>query len=267
MIRREWEGDLLIFGQPEHARLSGLVAENWGAGDFVRPEPWEDVLLATCEHDGGWEEWERKPTLNSEGAPNHFTETPLEMNFEIFRRGAKKIYTQGHLYAAGLISRHAANVYSGILRGWVRPVTVDEQTQLRDYIVEQEAYQEKICDEIGLLRSETGNVIMKTLSRNGKFVTMMDTISLVLCNGWNHRNRLQEVPIGSPELDGLSEIALDLVDPFNLRVSPWPFVVDSLEMTIYGRRLSESKFESNSELHSALLDASPHEMTFHLTPA
>ena len=265
MIRRDWEGDLLIFGQPEHARLSGLLAEHWGAGDFVRPEPWEDVLLATYEHDGGWEEWERNPTLNSEGAPSHFTETPLEVNFEIFRRAVRKIYTQGHPYAAGLISRHAANVYSGILRGWVRPVTVHEQGQLRDYVVEQEAYQKKICDEIGSARGETGNVSMKTISRNGKFVTMMDTISLVLCNGWNHRNRLQEVPFGLSEVDGFSEIALDLVDPLNLQVAPWPFLVDPLEVTIYGRRLSQKEFKSISDLQAAQLDAPLHEITFRLT--
>ena len=266
MIRREWEGDLLIFGQPEHARLSGLVAEFWGSENFLRPEPWDDVLLATYEHDGGWTEWEEKPTLNPEGAPAHFTETPLKVNFEIFRCGARKVYDQGCPYAAALISRHASNVYAGILRGWVRPVTPDEQADLQGYVAEQEGYQAEICDEINERVGESNTVTLESVSRNGKFVTAMDTISLVLCNGWNHRNRLQNVPRGPSEEDGLSDIALDLVDPFHLRISPWPFSVDSIETTVRSRRLSQKEFKRDSDLHAALMDAPPHEMTFRLTP-
>lgn len=269
MIRREWEDDWVLFPQPEHARISGVLAEAWGAGDFSRPEPWDDVLRATYEHDLGWTEWEKAPTLNADRQPAHFTETPVDVNFDIFRNGVHVIYSGGYPYSAALVSRHASNVYSGILRGWVRPVTPEEKSKLSAYVEEQEERQAAICREINEGGGGSGKdeaVTLEDVNRHGKFVTAMDTISLVLCNGWNHRNRLQQVPVGPSEEDGLADIALDLADPHTLRVSPWPFSRDCVEATARGRRIPREPFDSDEDLHAALRDAPMFEMTYRLMP-
>ena len=109
MIRREWEGDFVLIPQPEHARLSGVLAEHWGAGEFVRPEPWDEVLLATYEHDEGWVEWEKRPTLDADHFLVNFNRTPLEVTIDNFRRTVEKAYTKGRPYAAALAGRRSQN--------------------------------------------------------------------------------------------------------------------------------------------------------------
>ena len=102
MIRREWEDDWALFSQPEHARVSGVVAEAWGSRNFARPKPWDDVLRATYEHDVGWTEWEKAPALNADRLPANFTETPVELNFDIFRKGVQNVYSRGYPNSAAL---------------------------------------------------------------------------------------------------------------------------------------------------------------------
>ncbi len=266
MIRREWEGDFVLFTQPEHARISGVLAEHWGSGDFVRPEPWDEVRLAAFEHDNGWREWEEAPTINADGLPTHFTDPPPKQNFQIFRKGVDRLYEEGHPYAAALVSRHAANVFSGILRGWVRSVSPEKEGELKPFVAEQERRQAEICKEMNERAGSGEAVSLESVSRNGGFVTALDTISLVLCNGWTHRNRLHQVPVGPAEEDGRVDIALNLVDPFLLQITPWPFSSDSLEVTAHGRRIPQAPFDTEEDLHAALKEAPPFEMTFRLTP-
>ncbi len=267
MIRREWEDDWVLFPQPEHARISGVVAEAWGSGDFARPEPWDDILRATYEHDVGWTDWEKAPTLNADHLPAHFTETPVDVNFDIFRKGVQNVYSRGYPNAAALVSRHAANIYMGILGGvGARPLSPEEKSKMSAYVAEQEERQAEICREINEGAGKDEAVTLEDVNRHGKFVTAMDTISLVLCNGWNHRNRLQQVPVGPSEEDGFADIALDLADPHTLRVSPWPFSRDCVEATARGRRIPREPFDSDEDLHAALRDAPLFEMTYRLMP-
>jgi hypothetical protein len=261
MIRREWEGGFLVFAQPEHARISGVLAEHWGAGGFQRPEPWAETLLATQEHDNGWQEWEENPALNAEGLPAHFTETPLEVNFDIFRRGVSRLYGEGHPYAAALVSRHAANVYNAVRR--VRPVTPEEEARIDAYIAEQDEKQSELSRELvdrpGYERAATSEGI----HRNGRFVTTLDAFSLVRCNGWRHMNHLAEVPVG---VDDFTDISLQLENEKSLRVSPWPFNRDSVEVSAHGRLLPSSPFPTVETFHAALNEALSKEIALRLTP-
>jgi hypothetical protein len=54
MITRPEGNGLLLISQPAHAWLAGKLAAAWGNGDFVRPWPFEAVILATRLHDIGW---------------------------------------------------------------------------------------------------------------------------------------------------------------------------------------------------------------------
>ncbi len=270
MIRREWEDDWVLFPQPEHARISGVLAEAWGSSDFARPEPWDDVLRATYEHDVGWTDWEKAPTLNADRLPAHFTETPVDVNLDIFREGVQNVYSRGYPHAAALVSRHAGNVYRGILqRAGARPLSPEEEDKIRAYVTEHDERQAEICREINEGAGGAGKdevVTLEDVHRNGRFVTTLDTFSLVLCNGWTHRKRLQEAPVGPSEEDGFTDIALDLTDPFSLRVSPWPFSRDCVEATARGRRIPREPFDSDEDLHAALRDAPLFEMTYRLMP-
>ncbi len=261
MIRKEWEGGFLVFTQLEHARICGVLAESWGTGDFCRPEPWSEVLLATYEHDNGWQEWEENPALNADGLPTHFTETPLEVNFDIFRRGVDRLCGERHPYAAALVSRHAANVYAGVRR--VRAVTPEEETRIDAYIAEQGERQRGICDELSGRPGYERAATPEGVHRNGRFVTTLDAFSLVLCNGWTHMNRLREVPVRA---DDFTDICLRLETESSLRVTPWPFGGDPVEVSARGRLLPSTPFESQEGFSAALRRAPSREIAFRLTP-
>ncbi|MFQ5913924.1 MAG: DUF3891 family protein [Nitrospinota bacterium] len=261
MIRRDWEGDWLLISQPEHARLSGLLAEHWGSEDFFRPEPWQEVRVATFEHDNGWRDWEKRPALNADGAPAHFTETPLDVNFDIFRRGVKRLHDQGNPYAAALVSRHAANVYASVRR--VRPVKPQEEAEIDGYIAEQEGWQGEIGRELIARPGYERAATKEGIYRNGRFVTTLDAFSLVLCCGWALLDRFQEVPVGE---DGFTPLGIELVDGVVLRVRPWPFDCAALEFPARGRRLPSSPFRTTSDFHTALEQTPPTEIVFRVTP-
>lgn len=261
MIRREWEGGWLLILQTEHARLSGFMGGHWGSGDFIRPGPWEEALLAAAEHDNGWREWEERPGLNAEGAPAHFTETPLDENFNIFRRGVKRLYDQGHPYAAALVSRHAANVYAGVRS--VRSVNAEEAERIGAYIAEQEETQAAIRRELAGRPGLERFLAQDCIRRNGRFVTTLDALSLVLCCGWSHVRRLREVPVGE---DGFTHLDLRLGDGVHLHVTPWPFDRDDLTFSARGRRLSARPFPSPEAFRAALERAPVAEVVFRLTP-
>ncbi len=266
MIRREWEGDFVVIDQPEHARLSGALAEHWGAGEFVRPEPWDEVLLATYEHDGGWQEWEERPTLDADNLLVPFNGTSFEVTIDIFRRSVEKVYEKGRPYAAALISRHAANVYALILR--LRGLEPEENAKLDAYISELEAGQAEIFRELIQKPDFKQAVTKEAVHRNGRFVTALDLLSLILCNGWTHLDHLEEVPVG---VDSFGNVGVRWVDPpgldeMCLQMTPWPYPGDSLEVSVQGRRIPGRPFGVEEDLHAALREAPPFEMSFRLIP-
>jgi len=266
MIRREWEGDFVLIPQPEHARLSGALAEHWGAGEFVRPEPWAEVLLATYDHDEGWVEWEERPTLDADHFLVNFNRTPLEVTIDNFRRTVEKAYEKGRPYAAALVNRHAINVYELVLS--LRGLAPEEEAKIHAYVSELEAGQAEILRELtdqpGFERAVTNEAV----HRNGRFVTVLDLLSLILCNGWTHLDRMAGVPMGG---DYFGDIGVKWADPAGptgmcLQLTPWPFNRDSLEASVQGLRIPGHPFDTEEDLHAALREAPPIEMNFRVIP-
>ena len=266
MIRREWNGDFVVIAQPEHARLSGVLAEPWGAGEFVRPEPWDEVLLATYEHDGGWVEWEERPTLDADHLLTNFNGTTPEVTIDNFRRGVQKVYDKGRPYAAALVSRHAANVYELILR--IRALEPEDEPKYEAYIEELEAGQAKILRELADQPKFEQAVTKENFHRNGRFLTVLDLLALILCNGWTHLDHMAEVPVG---IDTFGDVGVKWSGPDGpeemcLEVTPWPYPLDSLEASAAGRRIPGHPFDSEEDLHAALREAPPVELNFRLIP-
>jgi len=265
MIRREWNGDFIVIAQPEHARLSGSLAEHWGGGGFVRPEPWSEVLLATYEHDGGWQEWEERPTLDADNLLVNFNRTTVEVSIENFRRGVRKLYDKGRPYAAALVGRHAYNVYELILR--LRSPGPDDRAKIESYVFELESEQERIFGELTGKPEFKRAVTKEAFYRNARFVTALDLLSLILCNGWTHLDHLEGVPIGE---DTIGEVGVTWgpggPEGMRLQLTPWPYHRDSLEESVQGRRIPGRPFDSEEDLRVALREAPPFELTFRVIP-
>jgi hypothetical protein len=46
IIQNQPDGSLIMIGQSDHSRLSGVFAAHWGNDSFKRPEPFESVVRA-----------------------------------------------------------------------------------------------------------------------------------------------------------------------------------------------------------------------------
>lgn len=264
MIRRDWQGDWFLIPQPEHARLSGFLAGHWGADGFPRAQPWEDLVFAAAEHDNGWIEWDRRPSLNAEGAPAFMYENPIREVFAISHRGIQRLYDQARPYAAALVSRHYVNWAADILTGVrkIRPVTPELRAEIEAYRKAEEKRQADILRELGG-RPEFGGVATREgIHRNGRFVWTFDMISLIPCCRWPHIETLQEVPVAG----GYDGLGVKLAGEDTLRVKPWPFDADSLEFAVRGRRLPRKPFRDLAEFWKRFEETPESEVVFRYSP-
>ena len=111
MIIRGVPHDPIAISQPTHAWVSGQLARAWGNERFGPVEPWEDVCLGAEQHDLGWTEWERRPTLNpATGLPRRFFELPTGEHVALWHDASQRMLTQSR-YAALLVSLHISTLY------------------------------------------------------------------------------------------------------------------------------------------------------------
>jgi hypothetical protein len=260
VILRNIEGDWLLITQPEHARLCGGLAERWGNKGFVRPAPWDDVLLATVEHDNGWQESDDLPKLNREGLPLHFLEVSFPETFDIFRCCIDTLFEQGHPYAAALVNRHFLNVAMNIRT--LERMTPEDRPVIDAFLAELTEKEPRILEGIRGRPDYREALTAESLTRNGRFVTTLDDLALIVCCGWSERRRVLEVPTDH----SYTELNVRLVDDLELLIAPWPFDSESLEFKVKGLRLPSNPFRDETDLRVALEQAPLIEVVFHFSP-
>src|ERR1700736_6085702 len=113
MILSTLDGQLQMIRQPDHAELSGELAEHWGNDGFDRPEPFEPMVLAAALHDNGWEEWDNGPKVNpGTRLPYQFTEMPVQEHLAFYWRGVERVIAKDR-YSGLVVSMHCAGLYNG----------------------------------------------------------------------------------------------------------------------------------------------------------
>lgn len=140
----------LCIGQASHAWICGQLARWWRG-----VEPREEVVLAAEQHDVGWTEFDRAPTLDAErGLPHDFMRIDHETRMAIWEPAAAKLATQS-LYAALLVSLHGQSLRFGL---------------------DQTVQQERWIEALGADREQ--------VERNRRLLLRLDAISLALCLRW-----------------------------------------------------------------------------------
>jgi hypothetical protein len=252
MIRREYEGGLLLISQTVHAWVSGQLARRWGNQQFARPEPWEDLILVAGQHDNGWAEWELAPRIHRDGHPVSFTEMELEEHFAIWQRSAERMQTTS-LYGALLISKHAAALYKQRLEQDARGDTPEMRARIQGFIEERREF------EAGIRRALEGHPRYGPILADGghmaagfRLLQVWDLLSLLLLMGPLPEREITAVPVGRGE-----ETTIELVpyDARTLTLDPYPFAVAPFAVQADGRWLAQRRFRHNALFRQALAES------------
>jgi len=282
MIRREWKGQLLLIPQTAHAQLAGKLAGQWGNEEFLSPQPRLEVILATAQHDHGWEEWERAPQLNPQkGLPYHFTEMPIPEHLRILRGSVERIRKQ-NAYAALLVSLHGAALYAHDLD----PARDSPQTreQVREFLSEQLKVQQELRWELEqayppppprIVVEDDEDEDEPSPSRealyhqwisephvnlNFRLLQVWDWLSLLLCCFPLTERVIPQVPRND---DPASWVEMKLIprgeNAFTL--DPYPFRAPQFRVTVSGRLLAGT-FQTQESFLSAYRAAPVQQLTF-----
>ncbi len=248
MLHRPDEEGIIAISQPAHSWVAGQITRNWGNSDFYSVP--EEVCLASEQHDIGYLEWERNPTLNPDtGLPYTFLQMPRDLRLEIWTRGIQELLRFGR-YSALLVSMH----YSWLANRNQRECPPEEQKWVDQFLERQDALQTTL--ETSLLNDFYYGPASspETLHRNQQLVSAWDWMSLLLCHRLTQPATIDQIPTSS----GYGKLVLDPESSGGsiVRVAPWPFRADQVRLVCEGRRLLKT-YRDEAHLREALRAAAP----------
>jgi hypothetical protein len=238
MLLRQDDRGVLAIGQPSHAWLSGQLARAWGNERFGTFSPWEEVCLATDQHDVGWRTLDLEPTLNPEtGLPHSFIETPLDVHLRLWREGPRSLVSQSR-YAALLVSMHGWRLYE---RRNLSRMAPEDAEAVKAFLADQLAFQGELKRELSTDPAE--------VERGSLLIWAWDYLSLALCQNSSPASAKE-----APTAGGVTDIEVTIEPDGVAHLDPWPFAADTLTVRTEGRRL-EGCFKDEQELRSAFASA------------
>jgi Protein of unknown function (DUF3891) len=155
--------------------------------DAVRP------LLAAEQHDRGFLDWERQPTLNPKsGLPHTFENIPLSLHVELRKKSILELKAVS-LYAALVTSLYFARAV-----GKQSPVkSHEDRHRIVEFLTEQQALQRELLGALRkdpYLRSACSD---RAIEYNRRLLAAWDQLSVQLCRNPNSQFSVNDVPTAS----------------------------------------------------------------------
>jgi Protein of unknown function (DUF3891) len=262
IIQRSFESHQVIaITQTAHAWVSGQLARQWGNERFSSLAPIESLCYAAEQHDRGFLDWERQPTLNPKsGLPQTFESIPLSLHVELRKRSILELKDVS-LYAALVTSLYFARTM-----GKQDPVENHEDRQrIAEFLHEQKALQRNLLASLRkdpYLRSACSN---RAIEYNQKLLAAWDRFSVQLRLNADSRFSDDEVPTA---LEKSCKLLVSPVNPHSreVRLERWPFSKPRVELTCEGHVL-DRRFTSEADLRKYLKDARRVSVIYALTPS
>ena len=259
MVSRYDESRLLLVLQIDHSRIAGLLAAHWGNQEFAKPRPYFAMVLAAQEHDGGWWDWEIRPTLDAQGHPPDYVGSIRALGEDTwleFNRHGIRLVAERDPYAGYIVSMHSEGLLTqgmGILH-YMPDYTVFPNVQ--EFIREQQAYRAELIDEMRNLPEYESDVSEERLWTNFKYMEAFDQFAQFVCNRYpfNSKERrngptseLSKTPV--PVAPGSKDVimSVDVQDESNATVTPYPFDVNPLVVSFPGRLVSNRPYARQEE--------------------
>ena len=262
MIRREVGGEYFLITQDDHAKIAGELARHFGNAKFARPEPWQEVIDGVSLHDAGWPLHDDCPTLNPAGLPIDVFESTRVIAFRVWQASGDRARAAG-AYADLLVSLH--NLSLSVI-ATTQPAgnhekfttsRMTEQFELNKFQHREIERQEQLRKELGMSTDRPlkfGLAFAHTdededrLLFNFRLLQAMDMCSLGLCCTSVPSFRTSDVltRVGGETI----QLSLER-DGNNLRVDPWPFARQTIDVRIPFKRVRAGAFKSEEEFRDA----------------
>jgi hypothetical protein len=206
MIVRDRDDSWQVVLQIDHEDLSGAFSRAW-----ARPASRHDSLtIAAARHDDGWAVWERAPVTGDDGTPVNFLDVDVRSHLAFYRACIAAV-TEQDPYAGLLVSMHGAGIYRqryGRDQGLGLSRAAEDQQLVDAFVGEQEAGYE--------LRATATGASDEERWRDYELLQLYDRLSLYFC-----LRDCEGGGMASPvDLQGHT---LELVAPWRVRISPYPF--------------------------------------------
>ncbi|MFJ7729885.1 DUF3891 family protein [Neobacillus sp. NPDC097160] len=189
MIIRKWEDSFIMIKQHDHAKISGIISQQW-KNDYFFGIDWKDeVVVAIREHDRGWIEADSDPLWNTgQDKPYSFTDYPIESKLAFYTKGIDEVEIKSK-YASLLCSLHYISFLQNDGHFAAKQFVADERNRLR-----------RLFKELGI----QGNKKMETLVMDHlKILKFCDNLSLYICLNEPGVEKVNEHPFfrnGFPEV-------------------------------------------------------------------
>ena len=277
MIRRRVGDEFWLIPQHDHALVSGELAKHFGNDRFAKPQD-ATTVLGISLHDCGWPTHDDCPTLNREHLPLDVFETSPKIGLNVWTESAKRATAQD-AYAGLLVSLHSLSL-SALATSQVFD---NDQFDLNNARVRFEVnkfqhtqieLQEKLRSQLGMrtdiplnlgISQKSSDPREQKLEFDLRLLQAMDKLSLCIC--------CTKPPFASvePVLDrpGGKVMSLQVrrLDASKLTVSPWPFDVAKIDVTIPYRRVSIKPFTDEQTFQSAYSSATTETFGCTVVPA
>lgn len=253
------EGDAhLVLTMEQHTATAGLLAEHFGGTPgFERLEPNHLVVGLVHEHDRGWVEVDGSaPRDPDTDLPWSVYDTPTSVSIGTGPRSIDH-NEQIHPYRGLLSSMHIVGLFTGRY-GLDDAQRIDasepeSRALLEPMIAAERARQTRLRSELATDPEAASWIAEPALMRNYKALQFFDKLALWLQVTHPARRQptlLHHVPTAG---DGDVAVAVTPLDEHRVRLEPFPFDTDPLEITIEGRWLTPQPPEVDLAL--ALRDA------------
>ena len=216
---RDWQVVLQI----DHEDLSGALARAWAEPGARHAS----LTTAAARHDDGWAVWERAPVSDADGKPINFLDVDVRSHLAFYRACIAAV-TEQDPYAGLLISMHGAGIYRqryGRDPGLGLSRAAADQALVDAFVAEQEAgYDERVA--------ETGASDPQRWS-DYELLQLYDRLSLYFC--------LHDCENGGVDRVELQGYTLELVAPWRVRISPYPFAESPAPFELVRRVLPKAR--------------------------
>ena len=259
---------LLLVLQVDHSHVAGFLGAHWGNRHFARPEPFNSVILAGQEHDGGWADWEMKPsTLNDQGYPLDYHDGSLKylkkIRLDFYSKAVNRVARQDP-YAALLILMHGVGLMNSHYGRVKYPPPRTADPLVKEYVDDQERLRQKLLDQ--LRQSEE----FQQFSTDDRIWTNLDTmetfdkIAQYVCNRYpltstsrknGPSNSLNDVLV--PVASGVEHVKME-IEPISANravVRPYPFDMDPIVISYPARLVTKKAYKDPSDFVSEFYKA------------